>query len=443
MFRFGFLMIALSINSLNSFPLSTLSTKLAFRALTTTTARKSNSFDLIGDELQHALSNKLGILAPNEVQNSSLPLALQGQDVFIIAQTGSGKTLTFLLPILHRLQNMSGRSSSASITDPDASQTKQIAIVIGPTTELLAQHAATAAKLAPSLVSHMLFKTPHQLSSDLDNQLLDIDDIKVVAIDEVDAVLCGTEFNKTIPESSVELLDLLPDQGTPRCQYILTTAHLTSAHTQVLNHLFPKIKTIRQNGDTKSVLVPTLRQNFHYFSGDISSKLDKLKGILEKADINNPALLVEHSTIIFCKDETEVELVHSFLQDSPSLNNTFQPRKLHINISPNERTDALSAFQAQAGDNTDTNTCRLLVTHEICARGLDCPSVRHVILFDTPTDVTAFVHRAGRTARAGEEGVVTCLVQAGFGTSFGGHKDLHALKDAPKLKFEKNTEIDE
>jgi len=64
--------------------------------------------------------------------------------------------------------------------------------------------------------------------------------------------------------------------------------------------------------------------------------------------------------------------------------------------------------------------------------------VRHVILFDTPTDVTAFIHRAGRTARAGEDGVVTCLVAAGRGGgggSFGRHKVLHELKDAPKLKF--------
>jgi len=90
------------------------------------------------------------------------------------------------------------------------------------------------------------------------------------------------------------------------------------------------------------------------------------------------------------------------------------------------------------------------VTHEIAARGLDCPSVRHVVLFDTPTDVTAFVHRAGRTARAGEEGVVTCLVQSGgdgsigsfgdSGGSFGKHKNLHALLDAPKLNFARATD---
>merc|ERR1712070_141765 len=149
-----------------------------------------------------------------------------------------------------------------------------------------------------------------------------------------------------------------------------------------------------------------------------------------------------HPTIIFCKDENEVEVVHSFVKSNEPLGNAFAPEKLHVDMPSEERTTSLLRFR------TNENDCLMLVTHEIAARGLDCPSVRHVVLFDTPTDVTAFVHRAGRTARAGEEGVVTCLVQGGGGLnsfaesggSFGQHKNLHALLDAPKLTFAKATD---
>jgi len=255
--------------------------------------------------------------------------------------------------------------------------------------------------------------------------------IDIVAIDEVDAVLCGSEFNDTTPTESIELLERLPDQI--KSQYILTTAHLTRAHTKIINRLFPDIVTIRQSSNARRILVPTLRQVFHYFSGDMSAKLGKLHDVLQKSDTQ--------STILFCMDETEVETVHSFLESSDTLNKAFAPRKFHVGLPSEERSNALCEFKN--GDND----CKMLITHEIAARGLDCPSVRHVVLFDTPTDVTAFVHRAGRTARAGEEGIVTCLVQSGGGCglgsfgdsggSFGQHKNLHALMDAPKLSFTK------
>mmetsp|Transcript_17255 Transcript_17255/g.35614 ORF Transcript_17255/g.35614 Transcript_17255/m.35614 type:complete len:430 (-) Transcript_17255:165-1454(-) len=378
--------------------------------------KPNNAFDLIGNELRENLAKELGILEPNEIQNCSLPVAISGNDTFVIAQTGSGKTMSFLLPILHRLDTTPSSSSHASA-----------AIVIGPTPELLAQHTTVASTLMPSLADRILFKTPEDLLDPNVTNKEDLATIDIVAIDEVDAVLCGSEFNDTIPEASIELLDILPDHT----QYILTTAHLTRAHTKIINRLFPNIETVRQSSSSQRVLVPTLRQVFRYFSGDTSVKLAELQNVLEKSE--------RHPTIIFCKDENEVEAVHSFVKTHETLGDVFAPEKLHVDMLSEERTSSLSRFR------TNDNECLMLVTHEIAARGLDCPSVRHVVLFDTPTDVTAFVHRAGRTARAGEEGVVTCLVQGGGGLgsfaesggSFGQHKNLHSLLDAPKLTFAK------
>jgi len=387
-----------------------------------------NTFNLLSESLRNSLYKELGILEPNEVQNSSIPIAFRGEDVFIISQTGSGKTLSFLLPIIHRIDNASDEDSDR--------KTGCVAIVIGPTEELVEQHRNITGKLAPSIVDRILFITPVQLLSVLKNKTskhLELNGVKIIAIDEVDAVLCGSEFDDTCPESSIEMLALLP-----QCQYILTTAHLTRAHTQVINKLFPDIHTVRQNsadGSDNHILVPTLQQEFHYFSGNgISARLNKLRDVLHIAAEKKPELTHCSSTIVFCRDENEVDTVHTFLAADGQTNKTYSPRKLHALLPVPQRTDALSAFRRNDRDNG--SSCRLLVTHELAARGLDCPSVRHVILFYTPTDVTAFVHQAGRTARAGEDGKVTCLVQAGrsFG-SIGQHKVLHELKDAPKLKF--------
>jgi len=401
-----------------------------------------NAFDLVDEVLVEGLSKEFGILEPNEVQNSSLPIALRGDNVFVIAQTGSGKTMSFMLPILHRFNNV----YALPLSSPSR-RSNPVAIVIGPTPELLAQHAAVASKLSPLLAERILFKTPEELlgrnsitntNTNIEDEVLNLTSIDIVAIDEVDAVLCGSEFNDTAPETSIALLDRLPQQA----QYILTTAHLTRAHTTIINRLFPDIEIVRQSSGSQRVLVPTLRQVFHYFNGDMTAKLDKLQDILQKSE--------KHPTIIFCRDQNEVEVVHSFLQNNcEALSQAFAPKKLHEKLSPEERFGALSEFKDDS-NTTNTKNCRMLVTHEIVSRGLDCPSVRHVVLFDTPTDVTAFVHRAGRTARAGEEGVVTCLVQTGgaggigsfgdSGGSFGKHKNLHALLDAPKLSFAKASD---
>jgi superfamily II DNA/RNA helicase len=166
---------------------------VTFRGLAAVPREVNNAFDLLDGGLREALSKELGIIEPNEIQNASLPITIHGNDTFVIAQTGSGKTMSFILPILHRLNNTSSSSSQRSV-----------AIVIGPTSELLAQHSTTASTLMSSIANRILFKTPQQL---LDSNVANDEDfanIDIVVIDEVDAVLCGSEFNDTTPEASIE-----------------------------------------------------------------------------------------------------------------------------------------------------------------------------------------------------------------------------------------------
>eukprot|EP00592_Proboscia_alata_P011567 CAMPEP_0194383484 /NCGR_PEP_ID=MMETSP0174-20130528/67663_1 /TAXON_ID=216777 /ORGANISM="Proboscia alata, Strain PI-D3" /LENGTH=275 /DNA_ID=CAMNT_0039169763 /DNA_START=409 /DNA_END=1236 /DNA_ORIENTATION=- len=262
-------------------------------------------------------------------------------------------------------------------------------------------------------------------------------DIEIVAIDEVDAVLCGSEFEDTVSKETTELLNYLQTRNKQKqAQLILTTAHLTLAHRKVLDELFPSITKVRhsnEGGRSEGVLVPTLRQEFHYFSGGVDDKLIKLNRILQRTEDDNSSI------VIFCRDADEVEIVHSSLEKNKMLSERFSPRKLHEDIHPDERAKALNAFLQSTSTGANFPFCRILITHEIAARGLDCPNVSTVILYDTPTDVTAFVHRAGRTARAGRSGSVICLVQAEGCFDGGNHKVLHELQDAPKLKFRKDA----
>ena len=129
---------------------------------------------------------------------------------------------------------------------------------------------------------------------------MSLERLEVVAVDEVDAVLCDpNEFNATVPDMAQTLLDMLlllrapdDDKGplvVARPQFIITTAHLSRAHDTLLADLFPTAVSVRQmnarGGAAKGVLVPTLRQAFHYFTGDDASKFQKLRDVVRRAGV--------------------------------------------------------------------------------------------------------------------------------------------------------------
>eukprot|EP00931_Biecheleriopsis_adriatica_P099267 TRINITY_DN7367_c0_g1_i1.p1 TRINITY_DN7367_c0_g1~~TRINITY_DN7367_c0_g1_i1.p1 ORF type:complete len:431 (-),score=94.56 TRINITY_DN7367_c0_g1_i1:51-1343(-) len=388
-------------------------------------SRASNFESLVRPELAHALRQEFGIVAPNAIQADAIPFALSGRDLMVCAQTGSGKTLVFLLPILQRLLD---RTSEAPAL-PEA-------LILAPSEQLAMQVSAVARQLARSLpdsISIALLgegaRSPRKArlligTADLALQCWDSSSagqgLCMLAVDEADALLCNAGERAEDDASALQrraAKELLRRLEGRMPQMFLTMAHLTEAREDELVCRFPQAQRVGHVG----VLVPTLRQCFHYFRGDKDAKLLQLLADAEEEDSEPPA----GATMVFCGCAAAAEKVKGLLEEEkPSR----QPLALHEGTPAAQRADIASRFRE--------GKAQVLVATDGAARGLDFPRVRHVIMYDVPVDATAFVHCAGRTARRGNTGLVTCIVEAGDAGryQFDG-KCLHALKDAPQLSF--------
>jgi superfamily II DNA/RNA helicase len=400
--------------------------------------------------------------APNAIQEEALRAAMEGESVLVCAQTGSGKTLVALLPLLNR-------ACSAMRANGGTGRAFE-ALLVAPTADLVRQHAAVATALTAEL------ERPPAITCVLDDgggggggdagtrsssatdaaTNADADTVAstsscsssssssssggsstvfvatpagaralarrrawdAVAIDEVDAVLCGNAQDDELAPAGDALVRQLLRGGE---QLLLTTAHLTPAHEAALVRRFPGARRVRQrlaSGGRAGALVPTLKQVFHYFSGDAAAKerrlLDALGGGASEGSGG--------SAMVFCGSNAQAAHLQRVVEGAlPAL----RPGALHGAMPDAQRAAALGAFRA--GES------RVLLCTEIAARGLDVPELAHVVMYDMPADVVAYVHCAGRTARRGSSGRVTCLVNSR--QEAGHYRKLHALQHAAKLEF--------
>uniref|UniRef100_A0A7S4EUR1 RNA helicase n=2 Tax=Chrysotila carterae TaxID=13221 RepID=A0A7S4EUR1_CHRCT len=413
--------------------------------------------DILGSKLPKALAT-IGILSPNEIQASVLPLALEGRELLVVAQTGSGKTIISLLPIFHCLLRQSlgdtfSRSTKRATETSSPTPMQPQALVLSPTIELASQHSRVIAQLAQALPERHISSMP-DIADQLDSQTQEGREeedqsrilsttpsrflrafrdgrvqtglLRVVAFDEVDALLCGEAHSREMPLAATELLEALLSAGQP-VQLLMTTAHLTEAHEHVLRGRFPRAELVRHQGSDsgrRGVLVPTLRQRFHYFNGD---KEQQLLRTLARAEADPH--LREGTCAVFCASEPDAEKLCALVASAaPQL----LPTVLHARMPDAARLAALDRFRL--GES------RVLVCTACAARGLDLPLLRHVVLYDPTPEVADFVHSAGRTARRGTHGLVTCLVQAGDAAALGRFQALHALQPAPQLSFHRGEQ---
>ena len=185
--------------------------------------------------------------------------------------------------------------------------------------------------------------------------------------------------------------------------------------------------------------MPTLRQKYHYFTGDRSDKVKLLLEVLREASRED--WLRAGTTLVFCAAAADALALRERVEDLAD-----QVLVLHEELAESKRASVLRSIHTAAAslssspaagghqEAPSTRPAVLVLCTDVAARGLHLPHVRHVVLFDVPTDVAAFVHRVGRTARGGQQGLVTALCRAGSG-DFGRYKHLHALQDAPALVF--------
>jgi superfamily II DNA/RNA helicase len=336
-----------------------------------------------------------GIVHPFPIQSMAIPIALTGTDMIGQARTGTGKTLAFGITLLQRIV-VPGERDFASLAKPGAPQ----ALVVAPTRELASQVGkdlvvAAANRRARVLTIYggvgyddqldalrdgveVVVGTPGRLLDLADRRSLDLSHVKVLVLDEAD-----------------EMLDLgfLPDverllAKTPELrQTMLFSATMPSAIvTLARRHLRHPVNIRAESGDD-DMMVPATAQ-FVYQAHD----LDKPEVVARVLQAQN-----RNRVMIFCRTKRSAQRVSDDLAERG-----FAATSIHGDLSQVAREKALKKFRSGSID--------VLVATDVAARGIDVEGVTHVINYECPDDEKTYVHRIGRTGRAGASGVAITFV---------------------------------
>ena len=327
--------------------------------------------------------NSQGITEPFEVQNESIPFALEGHDVCCRAPTGSGKTLAFGLPLISRCKKATAFMPTALILSPTRELAEQICNVLKPLASkvklgVLAVYGGTTyTKQRRALKNgvEIVVACPGRLLDLMDQKALDLRHVDIVVIDEADR-MADMGFIKPVCK--------ILDKCSENKQTILYSATLDDEVADLVSRY--QKNPVNVEVGPKSVSMDSMN---HFFWEMKSSR---------KAEISGKAIKSIGKSIIFCRTRAGVDRVGYELQDQ-GLNVT----TLHGGLTQSQRDKAMKRFSK--------GMSIALVATDVAARGIDIQGVQCVIHYDPPENGKAYKHRSGRTARAGEHGTVISLVQ--------------------------------
>ena len=340
-------------------------------------------FDMLG--LAPELNNNLkamGFQEPTPIQNKAIPLALEGHDILGLAQTGTGKTLAFGLPLINQMLEQPGK--------PEPKTTK--ALILAPTRELVNQIAESLRILTANTKvrvvtvvggqsinkqittlnrgTDILVATPGRLIDLMDRKAIDLSKARYLVLDEADQMLDMGFIHA--------LRQIAPKIGTPR-QTMLFSATMPKQMEELSKAYLTNPRRVQVAPPGKAA--DKITQSVHFM--EKARKLWKLRDILEK----NPEAL----TLVFSRTKHGAEKLKKGL-----VADGFNADSIHGNKSQGQRDRAIEAFRS--------GETKILVATDVAARGIDIPGVEFVINFDLPNVPDNYVHRIGRTARAGREG---------------------------------------
>lgn len=336
-----------------------------------------------------------GIVNPTPVQEKAIPELLAGEDVIVQAQTGTGKTLAFLLPIMEKIR---------------ADRPEAQALIITPTRELALQITVEARKLADAREgmsvlaayggqdverqlrklqngAQLVIGTPGRLLDHLRRGSLTLGAVRMLVLDEADQMLhMGflaevEEIIRQVPRSRQTMLfsATMPDN----------VRHLARTYMQ-------QPRDIRI-AETSRVTLDSIQQILVECTD--RTKQEALIAMIRQ---HRPYLAV-----IFCRTKRRASTLNEALQAAG-----FASDELHGDLSQSKREQVMRAFREAK--------LELLVATDVAARGIDVEGVTHVFNYDIPQDVESYIHRIGRTGRAGEKGIAV---------TFAAPKDVEALRN--------------
>jgi ATP-dependent RNA helicase RhlE len=338
--------------------------------------------------LSSALQQKLGAAQFTEltpIQERAITPALEGKDVIGTAQTGTGKTLAFLIPVIEMLEREASRQPSALVLLP----TRELAMQVEAQYEQLrSKRLAKAALIVGGLSektqiqavrggSSLIIATPGRLQDLITRRLVDLRQIKILVLDEADRML-DMGFLPAIQR----ILAILPSQRQTLC----FSATLEQSVARLVNDYMREPVRIALG----SVLKPAASVQLTAYEVRSNEKMDLLRQLLYAE---------EGQTLIFTRTKRGTErLAKELVRDG------FNAAMIHGDRSQSQRNGALSGFQE--------GRYQVLVATDIAARGLHVDDVAHVINYDLPKIAEDFIHRVGRTGRAGLQGCASTIVTA-------------------------------
>ncbi len=352
----------------------------------------------IRHEVVNAIS-ELGFEKPSPIQEKAIPVLLTGNDDFVgLAQTGTGKTAAFGLPLLELL---------------DFSQKHPQALILCPTRELCLQIARDLERFAKNLDNvhvvavygganisdqlrqirrgvQIVVATPGRMLDIIGRKAIDFSGVKYVVLDEADEML-----NMGFQEDINNILSETPDEKK----------------TWLFSATMPReVRRIAQNYMTDPVELTVGTKNtgnanieHHYYLIKAKDKYAAFKRIVD----SNPDIF----GIVFCRTKIETqEIAESLIKDG------YNADSLHGDLSQQQRDKVMKRYRDRS--------LQLLIATDVAARGIDVNNVTHVINFSLPDEVENYTHRSGRTARAGKTGISLSLVNV---------KELNKIRHIEKI----------
>ncbi|MGI8787982.1 MAG: DEAD/DEAH box helicase [Pyrinomonadaceae bacterium] len=339
--------------------------------------------------LQSALTEKcrsLGFTEPTPIQQQAIPAILQGADIIACAETGTGKTAAFLLPLIQQLSE--NKSKGAAV------------LVLAPTRELATQIEAACREFAPTKLrcvaiiggtnykkqisglrgADIIVATPGRLIDFMQKGAINFSHLQTLVLDEADRML-DMGFLPAIRR----ILEAIPKKR----QTLFFSATITSEVGKIAKAMMnsrPEYIEVSRNGQTVELIEQTV------YPVSAQSKTVLLLDLLEREKFER--------VLVFTRTKRGADRLAHILEARSHKSN-----RIHGDRSQAQREAALRGFK-------NGNT-RVLVATDVAARGIDIDSVSHVINYDVPEVAEDYVHRIGRTGRAGQKGRAITLVTPG------------------------------